>query len=254
MISENPFSLAGKRILVTGASSGIGSAIAIGAARMGAEIIGVGRNSERLNNLLTNLLAISDKAHSVISADLVDSESSQIIQKKLNVPINGLVHAAGISRLAPIRQITLKHIREVNSINLEAPLLLTQSLLSKSLIHKNGSILFISSIAAHIGVSGVGMYSASKAGLIAAMRCLALEVVKHKIRANCLSPALVQTPLLEATKNLIGHDSLSTQQANYPLGFGHPDDIANASIYFLSDASRWVTGTTLVMDGGLTIG
>jgi NAD(P)-dependent dehydrogenase (short-subunit alcohol dehydrogenase family) len=125
--------------------------------------------------------------------------------------------------------------------------------LSKNKIHPSGSIVFISSIAAHIGVPGVGVYSGSKAYLIAAMRCLALEVVKRKIRANCISPAIIDTPLLAATISVRGSDSMDTLESHYPLGFGTPEDVSNACIYFLSDASKWVTGTTLIMDGGLTI-
>ena len=130
-------------------------------------------------------------------------------------------------------------------------MLLTQALLKRNLVAADGSILFIASIAAHIGVAGVGAYSGSKAALLAMSRCLAMEVVKRGIRVNCLSPALVETPLLDATAQVVG--SLEAERGNYPLGFGKPDDVANAAIFMLSGASRWITGTTLVMDGGLTI-
>ena len=129
--------------------------------------------------------------------------------------------------------------------------MLTQRLLYKNSIAPGGSIVFISSIAAHIGVPGVGIYSGTKAALIAMMRCLAMEVVKRKIRANCLSPALVESPLLDATEALVG--SLDDERRNYPLGFGKPEDVANAAVFLLSEASRWITGTTIVMDGGLTV-
>ena len=100
-------------------------------------------------------------------------------------------------------------------------------------------------------MAGVGVYSGSKAALIATMRCLAMEVVKRRIRVNCLAPALVESPLLEATEKMVL--SIETTKADYPLGFGKPEDVANAAVFFLSGASRWITGTTLVMDGGLTI-
>jgi NAD(P)-dependent dehydrogenase (short-subunit alcohol dehydrogenase family) len=128
---------------------------------------------------------------------------------------------------------------------------LTQRLLAKSRIANDGTILFLSSIAAYIGVPAVGAYSGSKAALIATMRCLAMEVAKRGIRVNALAPALVDTPLLAATSEVVG--SLESQRAAYPLGFGAPSDVANAAIFFLSPASRWITGTTLIMDGGLTI-
>jgi NAD(P)-dependent dehydrogenase (short-subunit alcohol dehydrogenase family) len=146
---------------------------------------------------------------------------------------------------------TEAHLLEIMAINVNAPMLLTQGLLKKQKIQNGGSILFISSIAAHIGVPGVAGYSGSKAALIGMMRCLAMEVIKKKIRVNCLSPALVNSPLLEATAELVG--SMDQEEKNYPLGFGRPEDIANASVFFLADASRWITGTTLVMDGGLTV-
>ncbi|MBU3633168.1 SDR family oxidoreductase [Polynucleobacter sp. AP-Feld-500C-C5] len=250
---NNPFTLDGKRVLVTGASSGLGFAIAISAAKMGAEIIGVGRNAERLDKVLKELNTISNKNHKTVLVDLLSPDAMDLIILEMALPVDGVVHSAGISSLVPIRQANLKHIREVNSINIEAPILLMQKLLSKNLVNFGGSVLFISSIAAHIGVAGVGVYSGSKAYLIAAMRCLALEVVKRKIRVNALSPAIVDTPLLSATLAVKGADSMSDLESSYPLGFGTPEDISNACIYFLSDASRWVTGTTLVMDGGLSI-
>ncbi|HCL4103340.1 TPA: SDR family oxidoreductase, partial [Pseudomonas aeruginosa] len=146
---------------------------------------------------------------------------------------------------------TEAHLHEVQSINVDSPMLLTQALLKRNLVAPGGSILFIASIAAHIGVAGVGAYSGTKAALIAMSRCLAMEVVKRNIRVNCLSPSLVETPLLDAATQTVG--SMDGQRSNHPMGFGKPEDIANAAIFMLSDASRWVTGTTLVMDGGLTI-
>jgi NAD(P)-dependent dehydrogenase (short-subunit alcohol dehydrogenase family) len=132
-------------------------------------------------------------------------------------------------------------------------MLLTQVLLKRNLLQDGSSMVFISSIAAHIGVPGVGAYSGTKAALLAMVRCLAMEVAKRSIRANCLSPALVRTPLLEATATMVGAGAMEQEQNNYPLGFGEADDIANAAVFLLSGASRWITGTTIVMDGGLTI-
>lgn len=247
----NPFSLAGKRILVTGSSSGLGQAIALDCARMGARIIATGRDAERLQHTLAALHEISAADHVVVSAELTTAQGRDKVLEAVDGEIHGVVHAAGISRLCPVRMMSEAHLREVHGINVDAPMLLTQGLLKGNRIAKDGSILFIASIAAHIGVAGVGAYSGTKAALIAMARCLAMEVVKRRIRVNCLSPALVETPLLEATAQMLG--SLDQQRAAYPLGFGKPEDIANAAIFMLSPASRWVTGTTLVMDGGLTI-
>ena len=247
----NPFVLSGRRILVTGATSGLGKAIALCCANMGAVVIGIGRDEERLQNTQLDLNAISSKSHRTLRADLTQAVDRESLVAELGGPIDGLVHSAGISRLSPVRMMTEHHLREVQAINVEAPMLLTQALLKRNLVAADGSIVFIASIAAHIGVPGVAAYSGTKAALIAMMRCLAVEVVKRRIRANCLSPALVETPLLDATAALLG--SMDEERKNYPLGFGKPDDVANAAVFLLSNASRWITGTTIVMDGGLTI-
>ncbi|MGF6816133.1 NAD(P)-dependent dehydrogenase (short-subunit alcohol dehydrogenase family) [Paraburkholderia atlantica] len=249
---ENPFSLSGKRILVTGASSGIGRQIAISCSQMGAQVVITGRDRERLKQTLEMLDKSALVGHQAVQAELTNAAERETLVAALDgKPLNGVVHSAGISRLSPVRMFTEQHLREVQAINVDAPMLLTQALLKRNLVAPEGSLVFVASIAAHIGVAGVGAYSGTKAALIAMMRCLAMEVVKRRIRANCLSPALVETPLLEATATMVG--SMEQERNNYPLGFGKPDDVANAAIFLLSNASRWITGTTLVMDGGLTI-
>lgn len=247
-----PFSLAEKRILVTGSTSGLGRVIAQTCARMGAEVICTGRDAERLAQTLAELQTISPRQHLAVQSDLTQLTGREAVVAAVgSAALNGVVHSAGISRLSPVRMLTEQHLREVQSINVDAPMLLTQSLLKRNLIAADGSMVFIASIAAHIGVPGVAAYSGTKAALLAMVRCLAMEVVKRRIRANCLSPALVETPLLDATAAIVG--SMEQERNNYPLGFGKPEDVANAAVFFLSDASRWITGTTLVMDGGLTI-
>ncbi|MFO1283640.1 MAG: SDR family oxidoreductase [Burkholderiales bacterium] len=246
-MSEDPFSLAGRRVLVTGASSGLGRAIAIACSRRGAVVIASGRDEPRLAQTRSEL---AGDGHSTIAADLVDAAGRDRVVAACG-SVDGVVQCAGVSRLAPMRLVTAQHLSDVWKINYEAPMLLTQRLLAKNQVGANGSILFLSSIAAFIGVAGVGVYSGTKAALIATMRCLAMEVVKRGIRVNCLAPALVETPLLAATETVVA--SMDEQRAAYPLGFGRPDDVANAAVFFLSGASRWITGTTLVMDGGLTI-
>jgi NAD(P)-dependent dehydrogenase (short-subunit alcohol dehydrogenase family) len=246
-VSANPFSLEGRTILVTGASSGLGRQIALSCAEMGARLVISGRDQTRLDATLGEL---AGNGHRRIAAELTDPAQLQRLAEEAQT-LNGVVHCAGISRLAPIRMASSNHLSEVWKINYEAPILLTQRLIGKNQVAPEGSILFLSSIAAFIGVAGVGVYSGSKAALIATMRCLAMEVVRRKIRVNCLAPALVETPLLEATEKMVA--DIEVTRSSYPLGFGKPEDVANAAIFFLSSASRWITGTTLVMDGGLTI-
>lgn len=246
-MNPDPFSLDGKRILVTGASSGLGRAIAIACSKRGATIIATGRDEVRLQETIA---ALTGDGHIGVHADLVSASDRERLALAVSI-VDGVVHSAGISRLSPIRMVTERHVQEIWQINYEAPVLLTQRLLAKGQIANDGSIVFLASIAAYIGVPAVGVYSGTKAALIATMRCLAMEVAKRRIRANALAPALVDTPLLAATGSVVG--SLETQRAAYPLGFGEPSDVANAAVFFLSSASRWITGTTLVMDGGLTI-
>ena len=246
-MSEDPFSLEGKRILVTGASSGIGREIAVTFARRGATVVLSARNEERLAETLSRM---PPRDHTVIRADITDAAERTALADQVGA-LDGVVHSSGTSVLSPIRLATEKHVRELFALNYEGPMLLTQRLLYKKAVQNGGSILFLASIAAHIGVAGVGVYSGTKAALLASIRCLALEVVKNKIRVNCLSPSLVASPLLDLMAQNV---SLEEKSRDHPLGLGTPADVANAAVYFISDASRWVTGTTLIMDGGLTIG
>ena len=214
---------------------------------MGAALVISGRDEARLQETMGSL---KGSGHRAIVADLVEESHIHRLAAEAG-QLHGVVHCAGISRLAPIRQVNANHLKQIWTINYEAPVLLSQRLLAKNQIEPGGSVLFIASIAAFIGVAGVGAYSGTKAALIATMRCLAMEVVKRRIRVNCLAPALVETPLLSATEGVVL--SIDKTRADYPLGFGKPDDVANAAVFYLSDASRWITGTSLVMDGGLTI-
>lgn len=246
--APSAFSLEGKTVLVTGASSGIGRQIALSVAQAGAAVIASGRDEARLAALLAEL---DNPSHRVVRADLSNDEAIKGLAEQAG-KIDGVVHSAGVSALAPVRLATRSHVQSQLDLNYTGPLLLTQQLLLRNALTPGGSIVFISSISAHIGVQGVAAYGASKAALEGMARVLALEVAKKKIRVNCLAPGLVETPMLAAARSTTG--GLEETLAKYPLGVGLPEDVANAVIYFLSVASRWVTGTTLVLDGGHTIG
>jgi len=240
--APNPFSLEGKRILVTGASSGIGRQIAISASEMGALIVLSGRNEDRLAETLKGM---PPGDHYIVKADITASHDRDALVDAVG-KLHGVVHGCGVSMLSPIRLISERHIRDQFAVNYEGPILLTQRLLARKSIESGGSILFVASIAGHVGVAGVGVYSGTKAALVATTRCMALELAKHKVRANCLSPGLVATPLTEQMNQTV---SLEEKAAEFPLGLGQPEDVANAAIYFMADASRWVTGTSLIMGG-----
>lgn len=247
----NPFSLEGKRVLVTGASSGFGHAIALSCARMGAEVIATGRNVERLGRTLEQLNEISPLAHRGVIAELTEARGREAVVEALEGDIHGLVHNAATGSLCATRQMSQQHLHALYLSNVEAPMLLTQAVLKNNRIAADGSILFISSISAYSAMAGVGGYSGTKAALIAMARCLALEVSKRRIRVNCLAPGQANTPMLEGTRRATV--TVDEQLKLYPLGVGEPEDIANAAIFMLSGASRWITGTTLVLDGGLTL-
>lgn len=233
------FSLEGKSILVTGASSGLGRQIALSCAQRGARVIVTGRNAERLQETFDLL---TGSGHTQVIADLTSAEDRAHVIKAANTQIHGVVHSAGRQQHVPIRQLSESVMNQMYADNFLAPVMLTQQLLANNTIAQQGSIIFLLSTAAHIGTRGIGPYSAMKAALLGIIKCLALEQAKRKIRVNGISPSAVATPMWDPSQ-------LEAQQARHPLGLGTPDDVANAAIYLLADASRWVTGTTLLMNG-----
>lgn len=239
----NLFRLEGKTILVTGASSGIGQAVALACAKAGAQLVLHGRNEERLSHALHSL---NGHGHSVISGDLKDFDHLFALADQCP-ELDGVVHCAGVHGVAPMRMVQARMLEDVFRTNYMAPMVLTQRMLLRKKIRSQGAILFMSSIAAKTGKVGVGPYSGSKAALLGSMRPLALEVAKHGIRVNALCPGIVQTPLFEGVKEHLQHDVAPT----YPLGLGEPQDVAHAAVFFLADASRKITGIDFSIDGGV---
>lgn len=238
------FSLSGKTILITGASSGIGRGIAIACAEAGACVVLNGRNVARLNETLSQM---SGEGHIVIPADLMDAAQRQELVGR--VPeLDGLVQCAGIGNRVPCKAIGEEDIQAVFGPNIEAPILLQAELLQERKIKKGASFVYIASIAARSAVAGNALYSASKAAIIAYANCLALELAPRNIRVNCISPAMVWTDLA-----LVGatEEELHEAEQNYPLKrYAQPDDITGAAIYLLSEASSWVTGSNMELTGG----
>jgi len=243
----DPFSLAGKRILVTGASSGIGRQVAISCAQMGAQVVASGRNAERLQSTFAQLQGDN---HVQVVADLTRQDDLDRVVKESGI-VNGVVHAAGITKLVPFRLISRQHMDDMFASNTFAPMLLTKGLLAKKRIAANGSILFISSIASHVGPMASGSYAASKAALLGVMRTLAREVAKQGMRANCIAPGYVRTPMLDDLGQAGGN--MADLLTLAPLGLGEPEDVAYAAVFYMSDASRWITRNYFVVDGGLTV-
>ena len=243
MNPEAIFRLDGRTILVTGASSGIGRAIAVGCAAAGATVLAHGRDEARLNETLA---AMAHHGHRALVADLTVPEQLNAVAEACP-EVDGVVHSAGIHGVAPIRSLQADFLRRVFDINFFAPLLLTQRLLWKKRLKKEASILFMSSIAAKAGKVGVGPYSGSKAALLGTMRPLALEVAKHGIRVNALCPGIVVTPIFAGNEEWLRDEVAKA----YPLGLGQPEDVAHAAVFYLSGASRKITGTAFSIDGGV---
>jgi NAD(P)-dependent dehydrogenase (short-subunit alcohol dehydrogenase family) len=239
----SPFGLHDKTILVTGASSGIGQAVAIACARAGARVILTARDQPRLAATLARI-SEGDR-HRIIGADLRDAAQVAALVEQSG-EIDGVVHSAGVTGLSPVRMLQAQLLETVFDANFTAPVMLTQRLLFKKRLRTGASLVYLSSIAARTGTVGVSPYAASKAALEAFVRCLALEVAPRAMRANALSPAMVETPLSTTDRAFLAEKS-----SHYPLGLGQPDDVAWAAVFLLSDASRKVTGTTLDLDGGL---
>jgi NAD(P)-dependent dehydrogenase (short-subunit alcohol dehydrogenase family) len=245
-----PFHLHGKTILVTGASSGIGREAAKGIAAMGGRVIATGRDELRLNDTLRLL---GSEEHSALSCDLTDEV--QVNNLVENLPsLNGIVHSAGIVKPMPVKFIGKKQVEEIHRINYLAPVLLTAKLFKVKKIHRNASIVFMSSISARHPHKGGALYAAAKAGIEAFSKTIALEHAPQGIRSNCISAAMVRTPLFDNAEKAISKELMDAHGERYPLGFGEPEDISNAIVFLLSGASKWITGTSLVMDGGLTAG
>lgn len=248
----NPFSLEGKTIIITGASSGIGAQCAISCSKMGATIILIGRNQERLQQTLDAMLD-KDK-HLVLSLDLTDYKKVAegvefIVQKKGQ--IDGLLNCAGISTTLPLKLMTINKMEDFFHSNVISAMNITKEVCKLGRFNKNGgSIVFFSSVMGIVGDSGKTLYGMTKGALISAVHSLACELARKKIRVNCISPGAIQTPINENLPHMMDPDKKNILEDKHLLGLGSTDDIANACIYLLSDASSWVTGSNLVVDGG----
>jgi NAD(P)-dependent dehydrogenase (short-subunit alcohol dehydrogenase family) len=241
----NPFTLEGKSILVTGASSGIGRGIAIACSRMGANVIVCGRNEEKLENTAK---LMEGKGHILLQGDL--TVSADIASMVNQVPLlDGIVHCAGVGQRILCKQLEETDISAVMDVNFKAPVMLQKVLLTEKKVKKGASILFIASIASWSPSIGNSMYSASKGAIISYAKCLSLELAPRGIRVNCISPAMVWTDLV--TKGGVNIELLEKDEKNYPLQrYGTAEDIAHLSVYMLSDASRWMTGSNVEITGG----
>ncbi len=247
----NPFSLENKTILITGASSGIGRGIAIECSKIGAKLIISGRNPENLDETYNQLIGTG---HKKIIADLSKQEDIELLVNECN-NLDGVVHSAGIPKLITVKFIDRKNLEEIINTNSIAPILLTSLLIKKKKLNKSSSIIFISSISGVlISTIGESTYSASKGALFGFAKGAALELASQQIRVNCINPGLIETNILKLANNVFSEEQVKEKINLYPMKrMGKPEDVAYGAIYLLSDASTWVTGINLVIDGGFTI-
>lgn len=246
---NNPFSLEGKTILVTGASSGIGKAIAIECSKLGAQLFILGRNENRLKETFNEL---SGEGHEYIVTDL--SLSSSFKEFCSIIPcLDGIVHCAGLTKILPFQFVTKEDLDEVMNVNFYAPTELSRLLLKNKKINKEGSVVFISSVSGvYCSAVASSIYSASKGAVNGLVKGMALDLAPKGIRVNCVNPGMVDTNIL--TESDITKEQLKEDMKRYPLKrYGKPEEIAYAVIYLLSDASKWVTGSNLLIDGGYTL-
>lgn len=241
----NPFSLDGKTIFVTGASSGIGQAIAIACSKMKATVIITGRNKQKLERTFSFL---EGDAHQLLIADLTnEAEIKNLVS--LLPKLDGIVYNAGIGSRKLCKMIDKEDIDTVMNTNFTSSVLLQSAILSAKKINKDSSIVFIASRAAESPSIGNAIYSASKGAIISYAKCLGLELAPRKIRVNCICPAMVWTDLI--IQEGVSKEELEEAEQKYPLKrYGKPEDIAYLAIYLLSNASNWMTGSVLDITGG----
>lgn len=250
----NPFSLAGKNILITGASSGIGRQCAIDCSKMGARVVLIGRNEERLAETREHM---EGDGHMAVTFDLTEFKKmpdfvSTIVSEC--GPLHGALHCAGISTTLPLKMMSAEKLDEFFRNNVYSAIELTREICKIRNLSKDGaSIVFISSIMGCVGESGKSLYAMTKGALISATRALACEYAKRNIRFNSISPGAILTPINAKLPHMADPELKHKLEEKHLLGLGRTDDISNACIYLLSDASRWVTGHNLIVDGGYTV-
>ncbi len=252
----NPFSLEGKVVIVTGASSGIGAQCAIDCSKMGAKVVLIARNEERLKATLA--LCEEPERHLIVPFDLSSSDKMKDMIKEVVSKmgkIHGVVNCAGMSSVTPLKLVTDELLESFFHTNVFSAINLSKEVTRMGNYDKEGgcSIIFFASIMGCVGEKGKTLYSATKGALIAAARSMACELAKNKVRVNVVSPGAIITPINANQPYMKDPEKRKTLEDKHLLGLGECSDISNACIYLLSDASRWVTGQNLIVDGGYTI-
>lgn len=249
----HPLDMTGRTVLVTGASSGIGRETSILLAELGARVILVGRDAGRLQATADRTGA---QAARVEPFDLNQLDEIPAWMKRVAATaglIDGVVHCAGLQQTLPLRQVTAEAIESHLRVNVSAAIALAKGFRQKGVRSEaGGSLVLISSVMGMVGSPGRSVYSAGKGAIVGLTRSLALELARDGIRVNCVAPAFVKGEMLDELAAVLGAEPVAAIEARHPLGFGQPRDVANSIAFLLAGTARWITGSTLVVDGGYT--
>ena len=246
--------LLNKKILITGASSGIGANACKLFSLCGARLILIGRKEEKLKDVITNLK--DPYNHSYILSDLSSDDSAYNTIKSLNtefLPLDGIFHAAGSELVKPINITKTKDLNFVFNSSVGAALSLSRAISKRGIMNDGGSVIFMSSVAAISGTAGLSAYSAGKAAIGGMMKSLAMEFANRKIRFNSIISGAIESPMHERLLKNMSLKSIEEYRTKHPFGFGSLSDISNLAVFLMSDASKWITGSEMVIDGGYTV-